>query len=254
MRIIIITQNDPFYLPENIARLLAIICQRWEVAGCLVFDASPFGGDESTSRKVLKTIGVFGPLFFVRYSIRLLINRISSSRSIRDILKEHEIPEIAISGSINTPETIKNIKSCQPDLLVSIAGNQIFKKRLIDIAPMGCLNLHTALLPKYRGLIPSFWVLKNDERYTGVSVFLVDEGIDSGPILVQKRIEIGCMTQEQLILHTKKIGMDAIIEAIGLIEEGNYKIIENDDRESSYYSFPTRKDVREFHFKGKRFF
>lgn len=122
------------------------------------------------------------------------------------------------------------------------------------MAPEGCLNLHTALLPKYRGLMPSFWVLKNDENYTGVSVFFVDEGIDSGPILVQKKIKIDNRTQQELIRYTKKIGMDAIIEAIELVQSGNYKLISNPDKKMTYYSFPTRKDVKEFRKKEKKFY
>lgn len=139
-------------------------------------------------------------------------------------------------------------------MLISIAGNQIFKKELIDLAPEGCLNLHTALLPKYRGLMPSFWVLKNNEEYTGVSVFFVDKGIDSGPILVQEKIKIGSRTQEELIRETKKMGMDAIIKAIQKIQEGNYDLIPNSDDEMTYYSFPTRDDVKEFNKAGKKFY
>ena len=81
------------------------------------------------------------------------------------------------------------IKYYEPDLLVSILGNQIYREPIINLASNGCINLHTALLPKYRGLMPSFWVLRNGEYYTGVSVFFVDEGIDSGPIIVQKKVE-----------------------------------------------------------------
>ncbi len=62
---------------------------------------------------------------------------------------------------------IKN-KGFKPDMLISILGNQIFKKPLINLAPKGCLNLHTALLPKYRrGLMSTFWVLKNNEQVAG---------------------------------------------------------------------------------------
>lgn len=102
--------------------------------------------------------------------------------------------------------------------------------------------------------MPSFWVLKNKEEYTGVSVFFVDEGIDSGPILVQKKVKIGDRTQEELIRHTKKLGMDAIIEAIQKIQQGNYELIPNPNEEMTYYSFPTRSDVREFKMAGKRFY
>ena len=169
-------------------------------------------------------------------------------------MKKHDIPIIRLKEGINQQSSLDLIKQYEPHLLVSIAGNQIFRKSLIDIAPKGCINLHTSLLPKYRGLMPSFWVLKNNEKYTGVSVFFVDEGIDSGPIIVQKKIRIGNMTQSELINYSKKIGMDAIIEAIEKIHKNAVVLIKNDDMQKTYYSFPTRKDVKEFKKIGKKFF
>ena len=137
---------------------------------------------------------------------------------------------------------------------MSLQGNEIFKKPLLDLAPKGCINLHTAMLPKYRGLMPTFWVMKNNEKYTGVSVFFVDEGIDSGPIIVQEKVEIGNSTQAQLIMRTKKIGMKLIVKAVNLITENNLVLLPNPESEKTYYSFPTRKDVIEFKKIGKRFF
>ena len=85
-------------------------------------------------------------------------------------------------------------------------------------------------------------------------MFYVDEGIDSGPIIVQKVVPIGNMTQEQLIKCTKKIGMDLIIESVNLILNNNVKLIPNPESEKSYYSFPKRRDVIEFKKIGKKFF
>ena len=102
--------------------------------------------------------------------------------------------------------------------------------------------------------MPTFWVMKNDEEYTGVSVFFVDKGIDSGPIVVQEKVKIGNKTQEELIKHTKKIGMESIAKAVDLIEKNQVKLITNNDAEKTYYSFPERKDVIDFVSKGKRFF
>jgi len=102
--------------------------------------------------------------------------------------------------------------------------------------------------------MPTFWVLKNNEKYTGVSVFYVDRGIDSGPIIVQKKIEIGDRSQEELIIYTKKIGMEAIAEAIDLIEHDKVKLIENDENKKTYYTFPTKQDVTIFKENGKKFF
>jgi methionyl-tRNA formyltransferase len=82
----------------------------------------------------------------------------------------------------------------------------------------------------------------------------VDEGIDSGPILVQKKVEIGHRSQEELIRHTKQIGMECIIESVELIQKGSYNLIPNPAEEMTYFTFPTRNDVDEFYKAGKRFF
>lgn len=254
MRVLIITQDEPFYLAENIGYLIRNLPIHSKVVGCCMFEVSPFGKRESFLKKALKTLRIFGVGFFIHYTIRFLINRVLPNKRVKDVLVKHRVPIIQLPQSINDPQSIALLKSYQPDLLVSIAGNQIFKRPIIELAPKGCLNLHTALLPKYRGLMPTFWVLKNSEMQTGVSVFFVDEGIDSGPIIVQERVMIGDRSQEDLIRHTKKIGMDAIIKAIDLIESGDYTLIENNAAEMTYNSFPTRKDVREFMKAGKRFY
>jgi len=254
MNIVILTQNDPFYLAENLAYLFSKIKKNINICGSVVFDVSPFGKKEKFYFKAKKTCDIFGFYFFMRYSWLYLKNKLDKNKNVFSVLKRHGIPIINLEEDINSIKSIKEIRKYQPDLLISIAANRIFKKQIIELAPKGCLNLHTALLPKYRGLLPSFWVLKNNEEHTGVSVFFVDEGIDSGPILVQKTINIGDKTMEQLIKCTKKLGMDAVNEAIELIYLGEYKVIENDPSKSSYYTFPTKKDVKEFFQAGKKFF
>ena len=254
MRIVILTQDDPFYLARQLDYLFNNFPKGVEIAGCVVFDASPFGKKETLLQKALKTRRIFGNIFFLRYGLKYLESKLIPSLNVEKVLEKHGIKKIDIKGSINSDESLDKLRGLNPDLIISIAGNQIFKEDLINLAPKGCLNLHTALLPKYRGLMPSFWVLKNDEDYTGVSVFFVDEGIDSGPILVQKKVEIGDRTQEELIRDTKKLGMDAILEAIALIKEGDYDLKPNPDEDMSYFSFPEREDVEEFWEKGKEFY
>ena len=102
--------------------------------------------------------------------------------------------------------------------------------------------------------MPTFWVMKNNEKYTGVSVFFVDEGIDSGPIIVQEKLEIGNFTQEQLIKRTKKIGMELISKSIDLIQKNEVKLIKNNALKKTYFTFPTKEDVIQFKKNGKKFF
>jgi methionyl-tRNA formyltransferase len=255
MNIIIITQDDPFYLAETLDYFFSILPNNINTVGCVLADVSPFGKRESFLKKIKKTYHIFGFLFLLHYGFEFICNKLNQNKHVSVVLHKYSIPIIQIKGSINSDLSLAIIKSYNPDLLISIAGNQIFKKPLINLAPKGCLNLHTALLPKYRGLMPSFWVLKNNEKETGVSVFFVDEGIDSGPILVQKRIPIDeTMTQSQLIKKSKKIGMDAIIEAVELIRQGEYKLIPNPDGEKTYYSFPARQDVISFYKSGRKLY
>ena len=253
MRIVIITQNDTFYLPSNLKFLLDSLPEKHEIVGVVVASASPFGKKETFFKKALKTKKIFGIYFFCYYAVKFVFSKLFKP-SLRKILKNNNIPEINIEGSINSKKNLKTIHSYKPDLLVSILGNQIFKKPLLELAPKGCINLHTALLPKYRGLMPTFWVMKNNEKYTGVSVFFVDEGIDSGPIIVQEKLEIGSSTQQSLIIKTKRIGMELILKSIDLIHNNKVAIIPNDASKKTYYSFPTRKDVLEFRKNGKKFF
>lgn len=254
MKIIIITQNDPFYLAKNLKYLISILPHHSKIVGCVVAKVSPFGKKESFLNKAKKTYDIFGFEFFLHYSFKFLKSKIDKNSNVFRVLKDNNIPIIVLNSPINEKQSVDQIKAFAPDLLVSILGNQIFKKPIIELAPNGCLNLHTALLPKYRGLMPTFWVMKNNEHNTGVSVFYVNKGIDSGPIIVQKQVEIGNKTQEELITITKKIGMEAIAESIDLIYKNDVQLIENDDSKKTYFTFPTKKDVVEFRNKGKKFF
>ena len=205
-------------------------------------------------KKALQTLNVFGIRFFLYYSLKFIFSKLNSSNSLDSFLRTNNIEKILLDKSINNRQSIEIIKSYKPDLLISILGNQIFKNKIINLAPKGCINLHTALLPKYRGLMPTFWVMKNDEKYTGVSVFYVNEGIDTGPIIVQKKVEIGNRTQEQLIKHTKMIGMESIVEAVEIIDIGNVETLENNNEDQTYFSFPKKEDVDIFKKRKKKFF
>jgi len=253
MNVVIITQNDVFYLPKSLEFLIQNFPQHSKISGAVILDISPFGKRESFLQRSLKTLRIFGPRFFFRYSFKFVWSTLRGI-DVVSVFSKFNIPILNLKGNINDQESLAKIQRYNPDLLISIAANQIFKKPLLELTPRGVLNLHTALLPKYRGLMPTFWVLKNNEQYTGVSVFFVDQGVDSGPILVQKRIPIGTMSQEELIIVTKKLGMEAIIEAVNLIQNSHYKLLDNNDNEMTYYSFPTQDDVKEFKKLGKRFY
>ena len=254
MRILILTQDDPFYLAKNLEFLLKHLPDGCELIGCVVFEVSPFGKREGFIKKIKRTQKIFGTSFVIRYGWQYILNKLDKRTKVKQVLQKHHVKLITLEKGINHADSLKLISNLKPEVMVSIAGNQIFKKNLLSIPTKGTINLHTALLPKYRGLMPTFWVLKNQEKETGVSVFFVDEGIDSGPIIVQKRVPIHNQTQKELILQTKQIGMECILESLIKIRDNNVQLIPNPEEEMTYFSFPTREDVREFTRLGKRFY
>ena len=179
-----------------------------------------------------------------------------TSKNIKGVMEKNGIKTVKLSNRVNHPNSIEIIKRFKPDLLISLAGNEIFKKPLLKSVKFGIINLHSALLPKYRGLMPSFWVMRYNEEKTGVSVFFVDEGIDSGPIIIQKEVPLLNRTQVELIWELKYRGSDAQIEASALIEEHgeNTPTKVNDENYMTYYSRPTKKDVEAFKLIDKKFY
>ena len=84
---------------------------------------------------------------------------------------------------VNTPESLAQIAAWLPDVIVVVAYGQFLSRRLLDIPTLGCINIHLSLLPKYRGASPIHAALLNGDAVTGATAMLMDEGMDSGPIL-----------------------------------------------------------------------
>lgn len=91
---------------------------------------------------------------------------------------------------IRTPEFLQALSAWQPDLIAVTAFGRILHTPILSLPPMGCVNVHGSLLPKYRGAAPVQWAVINGETETGITTMLMDEGMDTGPMLLQKKLEI----------------------------------------------------------------
>ena len=120
MNIIIITQNEPFYLAQNISYLIRNLPTHSKIVGCVVNDVSPFGKKESFLLKAKKTYDIFGFKFFTYYSFKFILNKFKKGNSLVSLLENYKIPIITLNKPINNIESVATIKSFQPDLLVSI--------------------------------------------------------------------------------------------------------------------------------------
>jgi len=117
--------------------------------------------------------------------------------------------------SINSPEILNRLRSLDLDLLAVAAFGQLLKTPVLKLPRLGCVNVHASLLPDYRGAAPVAWAILNGQRKTGVTIFLLDEGMDTGPILLQEEVEIGPdETRGELEARLAQLGGRLLVEAI----------------------------------------
>ena len=125
---------------------------------------------------------------------------------------------------INSIEFLNMVSNYECDLFVSMSFNQIFRKSLINLPPLGIINCHAGMLPFYRGRNILNWVLINDESNFGITVHYIDEGIDTGDIILQQSYRIDDTDDYSSLLLRSYQGCGLILyEAVKLIQEGNVK-------------------------------
>jgi methionyl-tRNA formyltransferase len=141
------------------------------------------------------------------------------------------------------PEFLATLSALNPDLIVVAAYGQILPQRLLDIPKFGCLNVHTSLLPKYRGAAPIQWAILNDEKETGVTIMRMDAGLDTGDIISQRSTPIDPADNAET-LHDRLAGMGArlLVEVIPEYVMGRLLPRKQDAEGSSYARKITKED------------
>ncbi len=118
-------------------------------------------------------------------------------------------------------EFIEKIKNINPDLIVVVAYGKIIPKEILDIPRYGCVNVHGSLLPNYRGAAPIQWSVLNGDKETGITTMYMDEGMDTGDIILQEKVEIGeDETTGELWDRLSNVGAKLLVETVKKIEEG----------------------------------
>jgi len=255
MRIAFITCDDVFYLPRFFSRVL----ERWSADTVAITILPPLRDLKTTLRR---SYDLYGPWGFVRTSSRYALRKFGGrlgrwvpacrQLSVAGVADAHGI-RVLRPASVNAPEFVDFVRDeLRPDLIVSVAASQIFREPLLAIPPRGCVNIHGALLPRYRGMLPSFWTLLNGEREGGVTVHYMSAGIDDGRIIEQRRFPIHPNdTVETLIGRSKSIGAELLRDVLARIQQGDVTTSPNNAAEGTYYSFPTRSDVRHLKALGR---
>lgn len=109
---------------------------------------------------------------------------------VKEIALKHSIPVYQPAKLRNESEIILQLEQLKLDIIVVVAYGQILPKEILSLPIHGCVNIHSSLLPKFRGAAPIHWAIYQGQKETGVSTMLLDEGMDTGPILLQKEIPL----------------------------------------------------------------
>ena len=135
----------------------------------------------------------------------------------------------------SAPQLLTELKSLAPQVIVVAAYGQLLRPALLTIPRLGCLNVHASLLPKYRGAAPINWALIRGEHLTGVTIMLIDETLDTGPILLQSELTIdpdddaGTLQQR---LATR--GAEALLHTLDAMESGTLQPMPQDHTQATY--------------------
>jgi len=136
---------------------------------------------------------------------------------------------------IKARDSVDTIRALKPDLIVVMAYGQILPREVLEIPTIACLNLHASLLPRWRGAAPIQAAIAAGDRETGITVMYMDEGLDTGDILLQRKIEIA-PDETGASLHDKlaQIAQEALAEAILLLEEGKAPRLPQENELATY--------------------
>ena len=140
-------------------------------------------------------------------------------------------------STLKTDEVYEALKQLNPDIIVVVAYGKILPKRILDLPKYGCINGHASILPKYRGSSPIQWCIVNGETETGVTVQLMDEGIDTGDILAIEKTSIAeNETADELYDDLKDIAASLICEVLEKIENGTCVRTKQNEADATYTS------------------
>lgn len=170
-----------------------------------------------------------------KYNILAVVTQTDKPKGRNNKLSITPVKEFAVKNNIEVlqpqkirkdAEIIEKIKNMNPDFIIVVAYGQILSKEILDIPKYGCINLHASLLPKYRGAAPINWAVIKGEKVSGNTTMFMDEGLDTGDMLLKNEFEIGeYTTAGDLYENLKNSGGKLLIETIEKIISGNIERI-----------------------------
>lgn len=164
---------------------------------------------------------------------------------LEQVKRKHSYNELIFSD-INSNEAISAVKELSPDIIFSFSFPFILKEEFLSLAKLGNINLHRSLLPKYRGCNPVFWVRAYKEKETGITIHHIEKSLDTGNIILQKKVKIGNETNLSIMKKFSDIIPSALDELFDIVNVKLPKGDKQNNKESSSFKCPTISDRKKF--------
>lgn len=187
------------------------------------------------------------------FSVEAVISQPDRPRGRGQHISSSPVKDAALELGLHVyqPESIKSessqefLKRVAPDAVVIIAYGQIIPARLLTIPRLGWLNLHASLLPKYRGAAPIHWAIANGESITGLTTMRIDAGMDTGPTLLRREVQIGPdETEPELAARMRAIGADLVAESLLQFDSGEISPVPQETKNATYAPILKKEDGR----------
>lgn len=248
LKLLFVTEDDPLY----VIRFFEVFFAEYpkdeiEIIGVSVQDAfhEPIW---KTARRMLR---FYGPVDFVRLCFRYVGVKLRGD-SIAKLALQRGLQTVPC-GSVNDPAYIETVRELKPDVVASVAAPEIFRKGILDVPALGCINIHSGRLPVYRGMMPNFWQLLHGEEHAVVTVHEMVEKLDAGDILGTLEWPLKPKDSlDRVITGTKQDGARLMIDVLLRMKRGAVEPTPLDMTGKKYFSFPKPSDVKAFRKRGHR--
>jgi methionyl-tRNA formyltransferase len=248
LRVHFITEDDPLYVAEFFEAFLSLYPrEEFEIVGISIQE--PFNESRlSTAKRVLS---LYGPVGFAQLLGRVAQRKLQG----RSIARRAHAAGIALTPtrSVNDASFVERVRLLEPDVIVSVAAPEIFGKAILEAPRLGCINIHSGRLPKYRGMMPTFWQMRSGEPHVTVTVHEMAEKLDAGAVLgtAECRIEEHD-NLDRVMVAAKHEGARLLLGVLRGLAAGEIEPQQLDMAEASYFSFPTRADALRLRQLGHR--
>lgn len=241
MKLFLVMSEANFYQPDFVADFLKKT--KDEIVGAALVTRTPPRGN--LQLYLIKHFYYLKPLEIIKLGITTL-SLIVKKVSVKSVFDHYKIKYFNVENNINQEKYLRKIRKTKPDIIIS-SNSLYFNKEILSIPKICSLNRHSALLPSYGGLWPVFQAVRSGEKYTGVSVHLMESKIDTGKVLAQEKVLIRRKdTIAELYEKTFDLSARVLLKALDKVRKKNFRQSVLFKSKPSYFQFPTREHWNDF--------